>query len=129
MPSSRDTNACIAGPAMSGEANVPGPGRRPSSHAAPISNAITSHTANVSDNPVRTRTAPMNTSSGPGPRRVHNITATPTAMTTDPATSSPTRAERRSKVGIGPSAKTAAIAPARLSGGSRNPESTGAPHA
>ena len=127
MPSSRDTNICIAGPTMSGDANVPGPGRRPSSHAAPISDAITSHTASVNDNPVRTRTAPMNTSSGPGPRRVHNITATPAAMITDPTTSSPTRTERRSNVGIAPSANTAAMAPARLSGGSRNPVSTGAP--
>jgi len=109
-----DTVASMIGPTNNGERRVPGPGRRPSNQAVAMNDAITSHTARVNDRPVRMRMAPMNTSSGPGPRPLHNITATPTAMSQDPATSSAIRAElRRSREG-GRVASTTAIAPARL---------------
>ena len=99
----RSVNAtCIAGPTMSGDTSVPGPGRRPISHEAPIIDPTTSHTAHINGSPVRTRTAPMNTSSGPGPSPLHNITATPAAMISEPDPSRPTRAEPRSIRGVGP---------------------------
>ena len=112
--SSTASIACILGPTMSGETSVPGPGRRPINHAAAINDAITSHTDSVNDNPVRTRTAPMKTSSGPGPSPLHNMTATPPAMINEPATRRPTRAEPRSSRGVGPLPSTAAMAPGRL---------------
>ena len=79
--------ACITTPTINGEMIVPGPGRRPSNHDSTIIDPTTSHTVGPSGSPERTRTAPMNTSSGPGPSPFHSVTATATAIVNEPATS------------------------------------------
>ena len=53
----------------------------------------TIHTEMLSGRPVWVRTAPMKTSSGPGPRPVHKVTATETAIVIDPRTRRSTRVE------------------------------------
>ena len=104
---------CSTGPIRNGESSVPNPGRRPSAHAPRISDPTVTHTATVSGRPVRAWIAPMNTSSGPGPRSVQSVTATDAAIKQEPATKSTRRVEKvRTRRG-GPFETTAATAPAR----------------
>ena len=99
---------------ISGASRVPGPGRRPRAHAVATRAPTTSQTATPSGSPVRTRIAPMNTSSGPGPSPVQSVTATATAITSEPATEQPDRTDMRTARFDEVDASSAAIAPARV---------------
>ena len=111
--SSPASAACIIGPIISGDAIVPMPGRRPMSHAAAVMAPTVAQTATARGSPVRARTAPMKTSSGPGPRSFHSVIATDAEIRADPTTNSPTRPERlRTRRGA-PDRTMTATAPAR----------------
>ena len=71
----------------SGETRVPTPGRRPSTVATSAIAATVPHTATARGRPDRVRTAPMKTSSGPGPSPVHRVTATDAPIASEPTTS------------------------------------------
>ncbi|MEL6892332.1 MAG: hypothetical protein AAFP84_12095 [Actinomycetota bacterium] len=101
------------GPIRNGARNVPGPGRRPRTQARAMSEPTVAHTAMVSGRPVRSRIAPMKTSSGPGPSWFQSVTATDTAISDEPSTRYTMRAPVVSTRRGAPRETTAATAPAR----------------